>query len=164
MIIRPAVLDDVPAIAAIYAQAVLTTTATADEEPPPLAQREAWLRVHQRDGYPVFVAEVAERLVGWSSLSPYHARRAYRFTAEDSVYVAEDARGRGVGRALLAPLVAGARSMGLHSVMALVEACNEASLRLHEHFGFARVGLVPQAMFKFERWLDLALLQLRLEP
>jgi phosphinothricin acetyltransferase len=164
MIIRPAVLDDIHAIAAIYAEAVLTTTATADEEPPPRAQREAWLRVHQCDGYPVFVAEIEEQIVGWGSLSPYHVRAAYRFTAEDSVYVAEHARGRGVGRALLAPLVATARSMGLHSLMALIEGSNEASLRLHERFGFVRVGLAPQVMFKFERWLDVALLQLRLNP
>jgi phosphinothricin acetyltransferase len=162
MIIRPAELDDVPTIVAIYNEAVLTTTATADEQPQALAHRQAWFRDHQRGGLPVLVAEIDGAVVGWGSLSRFHARPAYRFTVEDSVYVAADHRGRGVGRALLTPLVARAASLGMHNIMALIEAGNDASRRLHASLGFVECGLAPQVMFKFERWLDLLWMQRRL--
>ncbi|MBI5831175.1 MAG: N-acetyltransferase family protein [Armatimonadetes bacterium] len=138
---------------------MLTTTATADEEPQPLAQRMAWWQVHLRESMPVFVAEMDEQLVGWSSLSRYHPRVAYRFTAEDSIYISPEFRGRGIGRALLSPLLARAQTMGLHAVVALITAENEASLRLHRALGFEQVGHLPEVLFKFGRWLDLALLQ-----
>lgn len=158
--VRPATRGDCPALLAIYNEAVLTTTATYDLEPRTLAHREAWFDAHARDGYVVYVAEtVAGEVAGWSSLNPHHDRWGYRFTAEDSVYVAAAHRGRGVGGLLLAPLIEAARARGLHVILAGVDATNTASLRLHEKFGFEPVGRFREVGRKFGRWLDVVYLQ-----
>src|SRR5262245_395605 len=94
-LIRPATPPDLPAILEIYNEAVLNTTATADYEPQSLETRIAWFEARKAGGYPVLVAEDEFRVVGWSSLSPYHSRPGYRFSAEVSVYVAADRRGQG---------------------------------------------------------------------
>jgi phosphinothricin acetyltransferase len=164
VIIRPAARADLPAILDIYNEAVLNTTASYDYEPSTLAARTAWYDEHAASGYPVFVAEDADgRVAGWSSLSQFRTRIGYRFTAEDSVYIAAGQRGRGIGTALMPPLIASARSMGLRAVIAAVDADNAASLRLHEKFGFERVACLKQVGFKFGRWLDVVYLELVLE-
>jgi phosphinothricin acetyltransferase len=96
----------------------------------------------------------AGRVEGWSALNPFHARVGYRFTAENSVYVAADCRGRGLGGQLLGPLVEAGRARGLHAIIAAIDATNEPSLRLHARFGFEKVGHFKQTGFKFGRWLD----------
>ena len=104
MPVRPAVSADLPGILEIYNEAVLHTTATYDYEPRTLEHRRQWFEERQREGYPVFVAvDAAGRVEGWSALNPFHARVGYRFTAENSVYVAADCRGRGLGGQLLGP-------------------------------------------------------------
>jgi phosphinothricin acetyltransferase len=162
--VRRAVREDCPAILAIYNDAVLTTTASYDYEPRLLAHRLEWFDAHQRDDFAVFVAEEVgadgvKRLLGWSALNKFHDRVGYRFTAENSVYVASEARGRRVGSALLGPLIEAAQARGLHAILAVIDAENEASLRLHAKFGFVRVGLFKQVGFKFNRWLDVAYLE-----
>ncbi|MBI5802422.1 MAG: N-acetyltransferase [Verrucomicrobia bacterium] len=160
MIIRPAIRTDCPGILAIYNDAVLTTTATYDYEPRTLAQRQAWFDEHARDGYAIFVAECDEgRIVGWSALNPYHARPGYRFTSENSIYIAAEARGKGIGKLLLAPLVEAARTRGLHAIIAAIDAANEASLRLHAGLGFVQVGHFKQVGYKFDRWLDVVYME-----
>ncbi len=161
---RRARRDDCPAILAIYNDAVLTTTASYDYEPRTLEHRQEWFDAHQRDDYAIFVAEESSsagpgRIIGWSALNKFHDRMGYRFTAENSVYVAAEARGRGVGAALLGPLVEAAQARGLHAILAVIDAQNEASLRLHAKFGFEQVGLFKQVGFKFGRWLDVAYLE-----
>src|SRR5882672_11696810 len=132
MNVRPATRDDLPGILEIYNEAVLNTTATYDYEPRTLEHRTQWFEDHQRDNYPVFVAvDGAGRLVGWSALNPFHARMGYRFTSENSVYVAADMRGKGVGKLLLAPLVESAQTIGLRAIIAVIDAENAASIRLH---------------------------------
>ena len=161
MTIRPTTAADLPGILEIYNDAVLHTTATYDYEPRTLEHRTAWFNDHVQTNYPVFVAtNEAGRVVGWSALNRYHDRMGYRFTSENSVYVAADSRGRGVGRALLAPLIPAARDRGLHAILACIDATNEASLRLHASFGFVPVGLFKQVGYKFDRWLDVAYLEL----
>lgn len=158
--VRPATRGDCPAILAIYNEAVLTTTATYDVAPQSLAERQAWFEAHESSGHAVFVAETAAgEVAGWSSLNPHHHCRGYRFTAENSVYVAAAHRGRGVGALLLAPLIEAARARGLHVILAVVDAANAASLRLHEKFGFERAGCFREAGRKFGRWLDVLYLQ-----
>lgn len=153
--VRPATRDDLAGILEIYNDAVLTTTATYDYEPRTIEHRRVWFEEHERDNYPVFVAAGPDRRVlGWSALNPYHARPGYRFTSENSVYVAADQRGRGLGRLLLAPLMDAAQERGLHAIIAAIDAENAASIRLHAAFGFERVGLFKQVGFKFGRWLD----------
>lgn len=168
LVIRRAVREDCPGILAIYNDAVLTTTASYDYLPRTLEHRLDWFDAHQRDGYAIFVAEEstaegARRVVGWSALNRYHDRVGYRFTSENSVYVAAEARGRGVGSALLAPLIPAAQDRGLHAIIAVIDAANEASIRLHAKFGFEQVGLFRQVGFKFGRWLDVVYLE-RLLP
>lgn len=158
--IRPASTADLPGILEIYNEAVLHTTATYDYEPRTLEQRAAWFEERTREGYPVFVAvDDAGRVVGWSALNPYHARIGYRFTAENSVYVAADMRGQGIGKMLLPPLIAGAQTKGLHAIIAAIDAENAASIRLHAAFGFEKVGHFKQTGFKFNRWLDVVYME-----
>jgi phosphinothricin acetyltransferase len=160
MTIRPATRADLPGILDIYNDAVLHTTATYDYEPRTLEHRTQWFEERQRDNYPVIVAvDDAERVLGWSALNPYHARMGYRFTSENSVYVAEEARGQGIGKLLLAPLIEGARARGLHAIIAAIDATNEASIRLHAAFGFEKVGHFRETGFKFGRWLDVVYME-----
>jgi L-amino acid N-acyltransferase len=161
--VRPATSADLPAILEIYNEAVLNTTATYDYEPRTLDERVAWFEDHRTQGYPVFVAvNGAGRVVGWSALNRYRDRPGYRLTTENSVYVAADQRGRGVGRQLLAPLIQAARQRGLHAILAGIDAGNEASLRLHEAFGFREVAHLKEVGYKFNRWLDVVYLELLL--
>lgn len=160
MLIRPATHADLLGILEIYNDAVLKTTASYDYEPRTLEQRTQWFEERQRDGYPIFVAvDAAGTVVGWSALNPYHARIGYRFTAENSVYVAASARGQGIGKLLLGPLIDGAKKQGLHAIIAAIDAENEASIRLHARFGFEKVGHFKQVGFKFGRWLDVVYME-----
>ena len=160
MNVRPATHADLPGILEIYNDAVLHTTATYDYEPRTLEHRTQWFEERQRDGYAVFVAlEGGGRVVGWSALNPFHARVGYRFTTENSVYVAAPWRGKGVGKMLLAPLIDAAKVKGLHAIIAAIDADNAASIRLHARFGFEQVGHFKQTGFKFGRWLDLVYME-----
>jgi phosphinothricin acetyltransferase len=166
--VRPAVRGDCPGILAIYNEAVLTTTATYDYEPRTLEHREHWFDDHARGAFPVFVAVEShpgggETVVGWSALNRYHDRMGYRFTTENSVYVLASHRGRGIGSLLLAPLIPAARARGLRAIIAVSDAGNEDSIRLHARFGFERVGLFRGVGYKFDRWLDVAYMELQIE-
>ena len=164
MTIRPATHADLPGILEIYNDAVLHTTATYDYEPRTLEHRQQWFEERQRDGYPVLVAaDASGRVGGWSALNPFHARIGYRFTSENSVYVAADLRGQGLGKLLLAPLLEAAKARGLHAIIAAIDAANEPSLRLHAAFGFEKVGHFKQTGFKFGRWLDVVYMEKLLE-
>jgi phosphinothricin acetyltransferase len=155
MQVRPATRTDLPSILAIYNEAVLKTTASYDYEPRSLEQRVAWFDAHEEQRLPIFVAVDAEaRVAGWSSLSRYHDRKGYRFTVENSVYVAAPLRGQGVGTLLLPPLIESAQALGLRAIIAAIDAENTASIRLHDRFGFMHVGHFKQVGFKFNRWLD----------
>ena len=110
--------------------------------------------------YPVVVAELDGRVIGFASLSPYRPRAAYATSAEDSIYVAADHRGEGVGKALLGELLTLARLGGFHAVMARIVGDHETSIALHRSFGFELVGIEREIGRKFSRWLDVALMQL----
>jgi L-amino acid N-acyltransferase YncA len=162
--VRPATRADLPDILAIYNDAVLTTTASYDYEPSTLEARAAWFDAHEQEDMPVFVAvDETGEIVGWSSLSSFRPRWGYRFTVEDSVYVAADRRGQGIGRLLMAPVVAAARERGKHSILAVIDAASDASIRLHAAFGFQQVGYLREVGYKFDRWLDLVFMQLLLD-
>lgn len=157
---RPAIQDDLPAILDIYNEAVLNTTASYDYEPRKLEHRQAWFEKHQAQGLPILVALGASgQVVGWGSLSRYHDRKGYQFTVENSVYVAAAHRGVGVGKALLAPLIEEARRLGMHVIIAGIDAENQASVALHARFGFVTVGRFKEVGFKFGRWLDVIYMQ-----
>ena len=164
MIIRDAQEADLPGIAAIYNHAVAHTTAIWNDAPVDIANRRAWLSDRNRAGYPVLVAaDDGDAVLGYASFGDWRAFDGYRHTVEHSVYVREDQRGAGIGRALMLALIERARQLGKHVMVAGIEAGNTASIRLHETLGFRQVGLLPQVGAKFGAWLDLAFLQLTLD-
>lgn len=161
--IRKAVETDLPGILAIYNDIIINTTAVYDYEPHTMAMRMAWFEVKQKDGYPVFVAIEDKRLVGFSSLGPFRAWAAYKFSVENSVYVDAACRGKGVGKLLLQPIIESAAHMNMHTILAGIDATNDASLRLHQSFGFREVAHFQEVGYKFGQWLDLKFLQLILK-
>lgn len=161
-IIRRATLADAAAIADIYNDAIRTTTATFDTEEKTAEDRETWLRAHD-DRHPVFVAERGGSVTGWASLSKWSDRCAYAETAETSFYVAPNHRGGGIGRALKEHLIATARELGMHTLIARVAQESEASLHLNYSFGFVLVGTLREVGWKFGKRLDVHILQLMLK-
>jgi L-amino acid N-acyltransferase len=157
--IRPATLEDVVAILEIYNDAILHTTAVYSYDPVTLENRIEWLEGKARDGWPVFVAEDAGKVVGFSSYGPFRAWPAYLHTVENSVYVHPDHRGLGVGKRLIPPLFEAARAQHMHAFIAGIDAENLSSQRLHQHFGFEKVAHFCEVGFKFGRWLDLTFWQ-----
>jgi L-amino acid N-acyltransferase YncA len=156
--LRRATEADGQAILDIYNEAVVNSTATFDLEPRTWEEHQRWWEEH-RPPYELLVAVVANTVVGWGSLSPFRAKPGYRFTAQDSIYVHEDFRRRGIGAALLHLLIETARERGFHSIMALIDGDNTVSIHLHERFGFSQVGTFPEVGFKFGRWLDVVHMQ-----
>ncbi|HET8945294.1 MAG TPA: GNAT family N-acetyltransferase [Dehalococcoidia bacterium] len=161
IIVRPATEADVPAITEIYNYEVLNGWATFDLEPKSIEDRLEWFRETVHPHF-IIVAEEAGEVVGWGCLRAFHERAAYRFTAQNSVYVHQDHRGRGVGRLLLAGLIEWGREHGFHSIMAGISQDNPASDRLHQSLGFECVGTEREVGYKFERWLDVTWWQLML--
>ncbi|HUR68395.1 MAG TPA: GNAT family N-acetyltransferase [Candidatus Thermoplasmatota archaeon] len=161
--VRPAEDGDLPAILAIYNDAVLTTTATYDTEPEPLAKRASWLADRRAQHMPVLVAVSKDSVVGFAALSPYSPKPGYRHTVSNTVYVAAGARGEGIGTALLAALVRRAREMGAHVILASIDAENLASVALHRSAGFRKVAHFHEVGHKFGRWLDVVHMQLTLD-
>lgn len=164
--IREATASDLAAITALYAHEVLTGTATFEEEPPAEAEMAARLDAVRARGLPWVVAEVDGVFAGYAYLGPFRYRNAYRYVVEGSVYVAESARGRGVGRSLLSAIVERARDLGLRHVMGVigVSETSEASIALHARLGFEPAGIWRHAGWKFGRWLDVHVMQLDLAP
>jgi len=158
MRIRLAAARDLPAINDIYNHYVQTSTCTYEEDPVTLAAREEWF-VEHGPRHPITVAELDGRVVGWASLSAYRGRCAYRYSAENSVYIDRDHHRRGLGAALLTDLVERARTLGYHTVVAGCDSAQEASIGLHERHGFERVAHFQEVGFKFGRWLDVIFLQ-----
>lgn len=161
-VIRAARDADLEAINAIYNHEVLTGVATWDEEPWTSAARAAWFEERAARGDTVLVAERAGRVVGFGYLAPYRARSGWRFTAEDTLYIAPDAQRSGVGTFILEALITAARDDGLHALVAVIEAGNLASIGLHARFGFVEVGRKREVGLKFGRWLDLVEMELLL--
>lgn len=161
MLLRPATPADAAATAAIYNREVETSTVTFDLVARTVEEQAEWLDARS-GALEVVVAEVDGRIAGFAALSPYRERAAYRTTVEDSVYVAEDFRGSGVGRALLEEIVRVARERGFHAVMARVVGGHTASISLHAGVGFEHVGVEREVGRKFGRWLDVVVMQLLL--
>ncbi|MCB1496498.1 MAG: N-acetyltransferase [Bauldia sp.] len=161
-VIRAADEDDLPAILAIYNDAVANTTAIWNDATVDLDNRRAWLATRRAQDYPVLVAVVADEVVGYGSFGDFRAFEGYRFTVEHSIYVAEGARRRGIATALLTALIERAAVLGKHVMIGAIAADNEASLRLHEAHGFVETGRMPEVGTKFGRWLDLVFMQKRL--
>jgi len=158
--VRTATAGDFTAITAIYAHHVLHGTATFEIDPPSretmLERRAAILAL----GLPFLVAELEGRVVGYAYTSAYRVRPAYRFTIEDSIYIDPDFTGQGCGRALLRTLIDQCQRGPWQQMVAVIgDSANEASVRLHRHFGFEHVGTLRAVGYKFEKWVDTVLMQ-----
>ena len=163
VIIRDAREEDLPAINAIYNHEILHGTATWDEEPWTDEARRDWFAKLGDPSTPVLVAEVNGEVGGFAYLSWYRPKTGYRFTREDTIYMDERMRGRGLATPLLSALVQQARMSGMHLLIAVITAENAASIRLHEKLGFRVTGEKKECGFKFGRWLDVVEMTLRLD-
>jgi len=159
--VRLATQDDAESIMAIYNVEVGNHTSTFDLVPRELDEQRRWIA--QRSGaFSAVVALLDDEVVGFASLSPYKERPAYRTTVEDSVYVSRDHPRLGIGRILMDHMIGLARDSGFHAVVARIEASGMASRALHEACGFELVGVEREVGRKFNRWLDVAVMQLLL--
>lgn len=164
LLLRPTCEADIPAIAAIYAEAVLHGTASYELDPPSEAEMtRRWRELARRD-HPHMVAVRAGAVLGYAYAGPYRPRPAYRYSVEDSVYVAPTARGRGVGRALLRTLITASEERGFRQMIAVIGGGtgHPASVGLHLSLGFRHIGIIEGSGFKHGRWLDTVLMQRQL--
>ena len=160
LLIRPATPDDIPAIAAIYGHHVATGLASFELEPPTVDEMRRRYDELVPRGFPYLVAERDGAVAGYAYAGSYRARPAYRFSVENSVYIAPDARRGGVGRALLEALIAESARRGFRQMVAVIgDSDNAASIGLHAACGFAMIGALPSIGWKFGRWVDSVFMQ-----
>ena len=161
--IRPATPADIPAIARIYAHAVEHGTASFELTAPDEAEMARRMRLVTDKDLLYFAAEVDGTFAGYAYAGAYHARPGYRFTLEDSVYIAPAMQRRGIGRALLAALIEAGTAGGYRQMIAVIgDSANAGSIGLHRSLGFALIGTHPAVGLKFGRWLDTVMMQLPL--
>ena len=165
MNIRPTTPADIPAITRIYAHAVLHGTATFELEPPDEAEMLRRFEKLRAGSFPYVVAEIDGVVAGYAYAGAFRERPAYRFTVEDSIYIAPEMHRRGIGRALLARLVAEAEAAGFRQMIAVIgDSGQAASIAVHRSCGFHDVGIFEAVGFKFGRWLDTVQMQRALGP
>ena len=160
IVIRAATSADLPAITEIYAEAVRLGTATFELDPPDQAEMGRRMERLAEGSFPYLVALRDGELLGYAYAGPYHVRPAYRFTVEDSIYLAPSAQRSGVGRLLLTELIARCEQRGFRQVVAVIgDTANAASIALHRSTGFRMTGTLTDVGYKFGRWLDCILMQ-----
>ena len=156
--IRKATLEDVPAIRDIYNEAIEFGTATFDTELKSLEDRQAWFK-NRSPRYEVLVAVIDDQVVGWGSLNAYSDRLAYAATVENSIYVHPTFHGKGAGKFLLEGLLESAKRNQIHCILSRITQGNDLSVKLHERYGFTLVGVMKEVGVKFDKLLDVSLLQ-----
>ncbi|TWB90614.1 phosphinothricin acetyltransferase [Bradyrhizobium macuxiense] len=159
MIIRPATEQDIPAITAIFNEAVANSNAIWTGKQDSEAERLAWMQARLALGYPVLVAAEGPVVLGYGTFGDFRAFPGYRYSVEHSVYIHVDHRGRGLGRVIVDELIAAATALGKHVMIAGIDGGNPASLRLHAQAGFVEVARMPEVGRKFGRWLELVFMQ-----
>ena len=157
--IRAAEKNDLDAMLAIYNDAIINTTAVYDYQPRTREVEHQWFETKQAQRLPVFVAHDGATIVGFGSFGPFRPWPAYQFSVENSLYVDSAYRRKGAGTALLDALVSAAQAAGYHTMVAGIDATNEASLALHRKAGFQPVAHFREVGWKFERWLDLVFME-----
>ena len=162
--IRPATEADLPTVTNIYAHAVLHGTASYEYYPPSLADMTSRFDALRAGGFPYLAAEDDGAVLGYAYAGPFRTRPAYRFTVEDSIYIAPDNQGRGIGKRLLQHLIMESTALGFRQLIAVIGdgAVNQASVRLHTAMGFSNCGRIASSGFKFGRWCDTVLMQLEI--
>lgn len=161
--IRPAEENDLPGILEIYNHAIEHTTAVYNYKAHTLAMRKQWWEEKKQVNHPVLVAVSKNKVLGFASYGPFRAWAAYKYSFESSVYIHPDFHGKGLGKKLLQQLVNLAKTEKVHTLVAGIDAENQASIALHQKLGFKEAGHFKQVGYKFGRWLDLVFYQLLLE-
>jgi phosphinothricin acetyltransferase len=161
--IRKATHNDIPQMLGIYNDLILHTTAVYSNEPHTIQMRTEWFETKQQQGFPVYVAAQEDIILGFATFGPFRSWPGYKFTVENSVYVSEQVRGKGIGKLLLAKTIEAAKALNIHVMIAGIDADNAVSIKMHEQFGFVEAAHLKQVGFKFNRWLDLKFLQLILQ-
>ena len=162
--IRPAAITDADSMARIYNFYVVETTVSFEEEVVPAAEMTARLQEVQGASLPWLVAARAGEVIGYAYAAKWKGRSAYRFSVEVSVYLAHGRGGRGIGSKLYRHLLAALPSHGIHAAIAVIALPNEASVALHEKFGFEKVAQLPEVGFKFNKWIDVGYWEKILQP
>jgi L-amino acid N-acyltransferase YncA len=160
MLVRACSVTDIDEVQAIYADHVLTGLGTFEESPPSAEEMRRRFAAVASANYPFLVAEIGGRVAGYAYATAFRPRAAYRYTAECSVYVAAEMQRRGVGRALMLQVIVDCQKLGHRQLLAVIgDSGNAGSIGLHSALGFARVGLFTEVGFKFQRWVDVVLMQ-----
>jgi L-amino acid N-acyltransferase len=160
--IREAVIDDLPAMLEIYNNAVRNLTATFDLEEQSLEQRRVWFH-HHGGKLPLIVAIFDGNVVGYCCLSAYRDKPGYSRSTELSIYISENQRGKGIGTTLMKEIIKRAKNLDYHTMVGGITSGNEASVKLHEKFGFSFVGRFKEVGFKFGEWHHVEFYQLLLK-
>jgi phosphinothricin acetyltransferase len=163
LILRAARPKDLESILSIYNEIVMNTTATFEEEPRPLSEFQNSYNYKLEKGFPWFVAELNQQVIGYATYGDFRKASGYKVTVEHSLHVHPEFRGQGVGSRLLEMLIVSAKENSLSSMIAGIDSANTQSLLLHEKFGFQKVAELPRVARKFSRWLDLTFMQLQIE-
>ena len=164
MDVRDARESDLPGLLDIYNEVIATSTAVYSYTPVTLDDRVQWWKARVARGFPVLVATDSSGILGFSTFGDFRSWLGYRHTVEHSVHVRADMRGQGVGSKLVQALFPRAEALGMHVMIAGVDAANLPSIRFHERLGFEQAGLLREVGWKFDRWLDLVFLQRRIGP
>lgn len=160
-LIRPAQQQDLPALLAIYNHEILNGVATFDLQPKSLAERQSWFDEHNKNNHPLLVAEQDGEVLGYASLSHYAEKAAYNSTVELSVYIAPSARRQGIASQLmLAVIDLAKKDNATHLIVSLITGTNQASISLHQKFGFNKVGTLHQVGYKHQQFLDVHIYEL----
>ena len=163
MLVRPAALQDLPAIQSIYAYHVLNGLASFEEQAPSLEEMRRRYEEIMGSGLPYLVAEENGEVLGYGYCSLYRTRSAYRYTLEDSIYVKNGKQGKGIGKAVLTELIARCTALGYRQIIAVIgDSANAGSIAVHANLGFVRAGNLRSTGYKFGRWVDSVLMQLPL--
>jgi len=165
LLIRPSLDADIAAIAAIYAHHVLHGVASFEDVPPDAAEMARRRADVLQRGLPYLVAERGGRVLGYCYAALYRTRSAYRFCLEDSIYIDEAERGRGIGRALLTRVIDASAALGYRQMVAVIGGSHQLpSIGLHRALGFVQVGVMPAVGWKFGAWIDTVIMQRALGP
>lgn len=160
-LIRPAQQQDLPALLAIYNHEILNGVATFDLQPKSLAERQSWFDEHNKNNHPLLVAEQDGEVLGYASLSRYAEKAAYNSTVELSVYIAPSARRQGIASQLMHAVIDLAKKdNATHLIVSLITGTNQASISLHQKFGFNKVGTLHQVGYKHQQFLDVHIYEL----
>jgi phosphinothricin acetyltransferase len=161
--IRPYQNSDAETIITILNYYIANSTALYDYELRTVGQQQVIFDEKLKKGFPIIVATIEERVVGFGYYSEFRFREAYKFTVEHSVYVMPNEHGKGIGKLIMENLIDLAKKQKLHTMIAVIDSENESSVSFHELYGFKTVGIIKESGFKFERWLHSVIMQLILE-